>query len=385
MQNIMDYLDWRGDVSFACDSFNEVDNLIFSVLVYLDLQGIVPGEAEEGSVALSQVAELLTPTDSQSISPVTRSFFSQVPILLEKAAQSARFRDVRLSRYVDQVDFERTKQFSVVVFSINSGQHFVAFSGTDDTLTGWKEDMQMSFKDVVPAQTQAAHYLKNAMESLEGHFYLGGHSKGGNLAVYAGSHATPEMRDRIIAIYNNDGPGFQTSIIQSEGYQSIVARVMTFLPKSSVVGMLLEHCEEYKVVNSDEIGMMQHNAFSWEVKGPNFVYEEGLSKNSLSLNTAIRSWLDQVPMEERSEFVEALFELLQATGARTVSELSQERLAGAKTMITTYRNLDPLTQSHLKNILETLFSESQKVLRSSISEEVSSLISKTISKKKENV
>lgn len=44
MANIMDYMDWRGDLSFEADEFNEVDNLILAQLAYVDFEGIVTAE-----------------------------------------------------------------------------------------------------------------------------------------------------------------------------------------------------------------------------------------------------------------------------------------------------------------------------------------------------
>ncbi|MGV8049416.1 MAG: DUF2974 domain-containing protein [Anaerolineaceae bacterium] len=378
MHNIQDYLDWRGDLTFANDPFNEVDNLVFSVFSYLDFEGVVPNENETGFIFLAEAATHLAKKLDTQTATVTRSFFSQIPLLFEKAAKSNRYGGIRLSHYINQIELEQVEQFSAVVFSITDRQHFVAFSGTDDTLAGWKEDLEMSFLDEVPAQKSAATYLEKIMADLPGEYYLGGHSKGGNLAVYAASFAGENRQDRILGIYNNDGPGFQSKTIQSKGYQNIIAKITTYLPKSSVVGMLLEHFGEYKVVHSDEAGVMQHNAFSWEVQGNHFVYAEGLSKSSLTINTTIRAWLNQISMEERAEFVHALFDVLQATGAETVSDLSQEKLASAKTMIQTYRNLEPTTQSNLRKVIEIFFSESQRVMW----EEISSMITKKLPRKK---
>jgi len=376
MLNLFDYLEWRGDLSFARDSFNEVDNLIMSVLAYVKFEEIVPLETGVGTIPLLKAAERLRETMEEPSSFYSIPFFNQIPKLLFKAAESKRFRDIKLSGYVNQIDYEQSKQFSAVVFSINSKLHFIAFRGTDDSLAGWKEDFQMSFMEEVQAQNQAVIYLERILSNLAGDFYLGGHSKGGNLAVYAASHEPKNIQDRIIGIYNNEGPGFQTNIIQSEGYQSILGKISTLIPKSSVVGMLLEHGEEYRVVSSSETGIVQHNPFSWEVKGRNFVYEKGLTKDSLNINKVLRAWLNQLSMEERAQFVDALFDIIQATGAKTIGELSKEKLALANSMIKTYKNMDTLTQSHLKNSVEIFFKESQKVIKNSINEDINSLFSK---------
>lgn len=152
IHNIFDYLEWRGDLSFARDSFNEVDNLIMSVLAYLEFDGIVPREIDRGSIPLLKVAERLSETIDKPSPLDYNPFFKQIPKLLLKAAKSTRYRDIELSSYVNQVDYEQSKQFSAVVFSINKEQHFMAFRGTDDSLIGWKEDFQMSFRDEVQAQ-----------------------------------------------------------------------------------------------------------------------------------------------------------------------------------------------------------------------------------------
>lgn len=382
MPNILDYLDWRGDLEFQRDPLNEVDNLVFSVLSYMDFAGAVPTLEEAGSVSLADAAETLKQMPEQITAPITSAFFSRLPVLLEKCAGSARYRDVRLSHYVNRVSFDEAEQFSALVFSTDDTTHFVAFSGTDDTLVGWKEDLEMSFRDVVPAQRSAVEYLDLVMSHLPGVFYLGGHSKGGNLAVFAGANISSEMQPSILLMYNNDGPGFQRAVIESPGYQRVANKILTFLPKSSVVGMLLNQSGHYHVVDSDETGFMQHNAFSWEVIGRTFVYQEGLSTASLKFNSALREWLDTVSLEEREDFVTVLFTILEATGARTLKDFTQDKLTNAKAMIATFKQLEPETQGLMKSLLETFFSEIQKVLRSSITESISSLITRTFARKR---
>jgi hypothetical protein len=376
MQNILDYLDWRGDITFEQDGLNEVDNLILSSLAYLEFGGIVPPETNPNGISLSDIEKQHSAQIDTFILLDHNPFFKRLPELFHKAARSQRYRGVKLSGYVNEINQKQSEQFSAVVFSMSSNLHFIAFRGTDDTIIGWKEDFQMSFMDEVPAQKQAGIYLNGVCSQLAGRFYAGGHSKGGNLAVYAAAHADKIAGDRIVAIYNNDGPGFQTNILKSAGCQSMLYKINTLIPKSSIVGMLLEHCGGYKVISSNETGIMQHNAFSWEVRGPNFVYEQGLTKNSLNLNLTVRAWLDQLSMEQRSQFVNALFDAIQATGAKTVRELSREKLAIAGAMIKTYSHLDSQTRSHLRNTIDLFFKESRKTINKTIATDLDSLLSK---------
>lgn len=385
MHNIIDYLDWRGDLSFARDGFNEVDNLIFSVLAYIEFDGIVSSEAEgnSNSISLAKAGEhYFKDLIEQPPQNIVNPFFREIPKLLLKASLTARFKDIQLSSYVNQIDHKICNQFSATVFSIHQEEHFIAFRGTDDTLAGWKEDFQMSFQDEVKAQKDAVAYVEKLVANYPGNLYLGGHSKGGNLAVYAAAAMPTDVQDRIIGVYNNDGPGFLTHVIESEGYRRILDRIHTFIPKSSVVGMLLEHGEEYITVNSNGMGLMQHNAFFWEVRGIHFAYEKGLTKGSKNFNKTVRLWLNQLSMEQRAEFVDVLFDILHATGAMTVSDLSMKKLSLANDMIKSYKTLDPLTKAHLKKALKIFFDKTQKVWITSFEADVASLLARAPTKRK---
>ena len=376
MQNILDYLDWRGDISFEKDGFNEVDNLILSTLSYLDYGGIIPEMVEEDAVTLSEIIDRVVDSVDENSVNYQNPFFKPIPDLFIKVAQSVRFGDVRISCYVNQVDHEHWAQFSAVVFSFHKEKHYVAFRGTDDTLAGWKEDFLMSFMDEVQAQRDAVDYLKYIVPYFDGELYLGGHSKGGNLAVYAASYMEETVRKRIPVIYNNDGPGFQGSFLKNVGYKNILSRISTIIPKSSIVGLLFEHREGYTIVNSDEKGIMQHNVFSWEVKGTHFVYHEQLEKSSIHFNKALRLWLKKLPLLERSQFVDALFNIIYASGAMTISELTVERLAAVEGMIKSYKNLEPETKKFLKKTIRAFFRERQKVLRYSVGMDINLLLSR---------
>jgi len=381
MANIFDYLEWRGDLSFESDGFNEVDNLILSILAYVEYEGLVPREIDGCRTTLSRVAEYYQTHRFGSPAFYDNPFFNQIPDLLQKTAAAERFHDIELSGYVNQIDDENTNQFSALVFSIAAGLHYISFRGTDDTIAGWKEDFEMSFMYEIPSQKQAAEYINAVCPNLEGGFYLGGHSKGGNLAVYAATQVAEEIRDRIKGIFNNDGPGFQAHVIQGKGYQSMLGRINTYVPKSSVVGILLEHGEEYKVVRSGGLGIMQHNALNWEVKGPGFVYENELTRNSRDTDKALRAWLSNLSIEQRANFIDALFDIIQATGAHTLSELSKEKLNAIDTMVKTFKNMDPSSQAILKGTIDTFFKERQKVFIKSIGDGFDSLLSRKGNKK----
>jgi hypothetical protein len=377
MQNVFDYLDWRGDLSFERDPFNEIDNLIFSILAYAQLDGIVPAEGDNNrAMALSAVAGKYAQRLFQLPSVDHNPFLRQIPALLAKAADSKRFGPVLLSNYVNQLDSEIVKQFSAVVFSINRRLHYVAFRGTDDSLAGWKEDFLMSFRSEVEAQKQADLYLRRVAPRLRGRLYLGGHSKGGNLAIFAATRSPVKLDRRIAGIYNNDGPGFLPAFVRQQRYQQCLPKIRTLVPQSSIVGMLLEHRESYQVIACDEPIILQHNPLTWKVRGTAFEPSEGLAKDSVVLRDSIRGVLDKVTLEQRAQFVNALFDIIHGSGARTVGDLSREKLSLAVNLIKTYRSMDSETQQVLKQAVELLFGESHRVLKTVLSKDLNALIAK---------
>jgi hypothetical protein len=380
MNNILDYLEWRGDLSFEQDPFNEVDNLILSTLAYIDFDGIVSFEVKSGRVVLADIAQKAYDAIDLEAPSSKNPFFVQIPGLLCKVAATVRFGRLELSNYINRINFDNSEQFSAIVFSLSNNLHYIAFRGTDDTLIGWKEDFQMSFMDVVQAQKDAVEYVKYILHDLEGSIYLGGHSKGGNLAVYAAA-SLEEVNDRILAVYNNDGPGFQEKFLESEGYHNVLNKLHTIMPKSSIVGMLMEHLENYVVVNSNQIGIGQHNVFSWEVLGNHFVYKPSLKKSSIILNRAIRGWLSKISVEERATFVEEMFDIIYSTGLITVSALSTEKQTAANGMIKAYKNMNPETKKFMKKLIYLFVEEGQKVLKLSIEEDINLL---RINKKQNN-
>ena len=373
MGNIFDYLQWRGDLDFNRDDFNEVDNLILSLLSYLEFEGLVSDKIDGKKIPLSKVAEHFKTHKFKSPAFYGNPFFVRIPELLQKAVETHRFSDVQLSGYVNEINYDQSNQFSALVFSLDNLHHFIAFRGTDDTLAGWKEDFQMSFMEEVPAQKQAAAYVNSIIPKIKGQICLGGHSKGGNLAVYGAIKSNEKIRDSIVSVYNNDGPGFQANVIQSPGYQSMLNKIHTFIPKSSIVGLLLEHGEEYKVIGSSGVAIMQHNLLNWKISGAHFIYENGLTNNSRNFDKALSSWLNQLSIEQRTDFVDALFEIIQATGAQTLSQLSREKINSVEIMVKTYKNMDPTVQRLLKVTIEAFFMESKNVLQKSIEKNLNML------------
>lgn len=317
MSALFEYLDWRGDLDFRTVHPNAVDMLIFSALAYLNFDDIVPAEAN-GSVPLTEAAQrLLSMEDAQERCRVKKDL-----TLLEKAAQTLRFGSCRIGCYRNVLVPEEEIQFASVTFLLSDGSAVVTYRGTDYTLTGWKEDFNMSFQDAVPAQLAALEYLHDFADASTQPLHLCGHSKGGNLAAYAAAKAEPVIQRRIVGVHNNDGPGFREAMMEDPGYQAILPRLYTYVPQSSVFGMMLEHEEPFQVVKSKQVGgLLQHDPYSWEVMGGDFIRMEETTDNARLLDTTLKAWMSEMTVEERNTLVDAVFDLLGSGGAEDAREL----------------------------------------------------------------
>ena len=325
MANIFDYLDWRGDLTLSERAFNEVDNLILAEICYLDLSGFAPAGFETQQVTLREAWDAYfaahPTTDMGVLVP------DQIPVLVQKAAQTARFGSLRLLGYVNRIDEETQTQFSAMTMLLPDGSAYVAFRGTDDTIVGWKEDFNMAFTPEIPAQRYAADYLQQAAAALAFRpLLVGGHSKGGNLAVYSAVFCSEAVQNQLMRVYNNDGPGFQEKILQTEGYRRIKPRIKTILSQNAMVGTLLWNDCDYTVVKSTAALLGAHDGFTWETTPTSFVRCENLSPSARAFDRAMEEVLVGMSMAERQEFIEEFFGTLTATGAVTLSDLSARML-----------------------------------------------------------
>lgn len=364
MANIMDYLDWRGDLTLAQSPFNEVDNLILSQLVYINFDYIVPSKWIDAHITIREAAILyFSMYSKEQIEQLSYMVRISIP-LLSKLAMSPRFADARLSKFENMIDLDRTKQFAAMHIELDDGSLFVAFRSTDNTIVGWKENFNMSISMPVAAQYEAVCYLEDTAEGRNSLLRLGGHSKGGNLAVYASVMCRPDIKQRIVEVYNHDGPGFDEKMIKSEAYQQMLHKIRTIIPQSSIVGMLLEHEEEYTVVQSNASILVQHEAYSWEVLGNSFVKGESLEKKSEFVDQTLKSWLAGLDKKERTSFVSALFHVFDVGDIRTFEDLSRARWQKINNMIRAL-NQSSEYKAVLMRALRLLLKEARKVFMAS--------------------
>ena len=356
MADICEYLDWRGDLTFSAAPFCEVDNLILSMLSFIDFSPALTSDPTGTPVKLKDCRAAIDEKypDGMYLGEVVPK---QINRLFHKAAESVRFRDVYTTCFRDVIREADVTQFAAVTFVLPDPDStvFAAFRGTDDTLVGWREDFRLSYSHPVEAQRLAVEYLADVASVFRGRLMTGGHSKGGNLAVYAAAFSPKEVRGRVAAAYSNDGPGFLSEIISSEEFREIEPRVTTFVPQSSVVGLLLGHNDRYQVIESGTAnGLMQHDPFSWKVSGPSFVHLDELSADGKRHDEAFSEWLDGISPEDRRSFTDTLFTILESTGAKTVTDLANDRMGKIAAAVKAYAGLEKSARDNFVLFLRRL-------------------------------
>ncbi len=322
MSNIMDYLAWRGDLTMKQSPFNCVDNLILSTLSYIDFDQTGIDLSGKCDVTIKEAGEKFAFLHADEKMNPGRIIPVAIFELFDILSRCQRFCDMKLSYYVNQVDEKEEKQFSAITVELGDGNFCIAFRGTDDTIVGWKEDFNMCFKSPVPSQMQAVEYLHQIARGKRGRIYMGGHSKGGNLAIYAAVFTTPLIKRRIRQVCSFDSPGFTKEILESDSFFGIAPKIKSIVPQSSMIGMLFERDEEYDVVASTQIGLFQHDMFSWQVMGDDFVYVDDISTSSSRVEYRMKEFIQSMSYEEREKFVEEIFSVVEQTGAKTLSQLT---------------------------------------------------------------
>lgn len=356
MATLFDYLAWRGDLTFEQSDINEVDSLIFSMISYIGFDGILTEHTDKHPLSLLSAARQYVRAHREKNESIGLLLPRQIVTLMARAAKTRRFGNVRMIGYTNEICEGEQMQFSAVTFLTDNGKSFLAFRGTDDTLVGWKEDFNMSFLHPIPAQLAAADYLSRIAEQTEGPILLGGHSKGGNLAVFAAVEAPEHLRERIEAVYNNDGPGFTSDFIESEKYRSSRERIHTIVPQSSVIGMLLEHEEAYEVIQSSAQGLFQHSGLSWQVQGPSFVHLDTVTEESRKIDQGLKKWLGEMTVEQRTLFIDSIYERLIAEDAKTLTDLERDK----RKLLRAWNQLDAESKTMVKRCVSILLKEKSK-------------------------
>lgn len=338
MADYLDYLDWRGDLTFAQSPLNEVDNYILCKLGCPDFTGIIPADGEIAlSEAVAMYDEALGDRDAEEVlGPLASPYIMPV---IRRLPQTVRFGDLKVCDFVNIIDNVNSEQFSALTILLPDGTRFVTFRGTGDTIVSWKEDFLMGVEDTVPAQRDAVKYLLKESRRSRRKLMVGGHSKGGNLAVYASMKMPPKVQARIISIYNNDGPGFRKDVSQTPEYLRIKPVLHTLVSQHTTIGKLLHYEKDCTIVKSSQYGVGAHDGFNWEVWGTEFVRCDDFAFASKAFETAMNETLDTMNDDERRDFIENFFGRLTSSGAQTLSDLNEHKMREAAELALGVREL----------------------------------------------
>lgn len=402
MANINEYLDWRGDVPFSIDPFNDVDNLILSELAYTDFEGIVPPPGSGESIALREAYEAFFQRHTRAEVEAETTFYHMAPFVMDHLVASRRFQNLRLANYVNLIDEAKDAQFSAITFLLGrevpialdcagDATHariqlpaderetaYVAYRGTDDSIVGWKEDLNLSYQLRTSGQQSAVHYLDELFRGSCLRLLVGGHSKGGNFAVYASAFCDPAVRRQICRIYTNDGPGFLPEITESAAYQRIQPMIVSTIPENSLIGILLTSDIDHHVVQATGMGIMQHDPLSWQVYGNHFVEAESRTAASLAAERGMRTWLEELSIDQRILFIETLFDAFQSGGAHTFTELFEDKARLIADMLRVAASLPKEKQQELRSILGEFARIGARVLITGARENTTTIAEKLI-------
>ena len=367
--DMLDYINWRGDLSFEDSAFNDIDAVILCQILYLNFDGFFKDSGFKDFTKISELAErFINADDFKTRSDTGVLINKQTVDLLKAAGKSKRFSEIKAAGYISVLDLSMEEQFSAITYIIKNKTNFVAYRGTDDNIVGWKEDFNLAIHDIVPSQKDAQEYLKRAARNLNGVFYIGGHSKGGNLAVYAAAASPSGIQKRIQTIYNFDGPGFTEDKINSPQFKSIIPKILSFHPQLSIVGMLFKRAGKCLIVKSFENGIMQHDMFSWTLLGKTFIMLDKFEKESEFFNSTVNTWINGLDIEKRKLFIDTVFDIIASTNARTNTELEKNIPENSIRIISAVRKLDPDVREAVRSTIFELFNVINRKLPEFLSE-----------------
>ncbi len=372
MATVADYLDWRGDIPFSADPFNEVDNVLLSLFAYVDLEGVV----EDGeSVSIKEACRRYFTLHTREETASRDSYVRLVPFLMEKAAGTRRYAETVLHHYVNIIDADVDEQMSAMTFDLEDGTGYVSYRGTDGSFVGWREDFNLAWMRQTSGQKHAADYLNRIGELSDRPLRVGGHSKGGNFAVYASAFCDASVRERILEADTNDGPGFIQEVAESKEMEEICPKIRSLVPDESLFGLMMYGIYGHEVIKSSARRVFQHDAQTWQVVGNRFERaEKGLTEASILLDKTLTGWVANVEPKQRKKFVDFIFDVLDTSGADTLAELHQNRIRNFAELIRAAHGMDKERRNQFSEVLSVLAKNGKSVLASELKKTIDEVV-----------
>lgn len=348
--SIEDYLKYYKDLSWEEEPFNDVDNLILSLISYVELDFAFE---KKKILTIKEASDMYWNHFDKSTVDKNITMVKKSSYLIKKLATCKRYQNLILLNYENYVD--EKMQFGAVMISLPNDMVYVSFKGTDHNIIGWKEDLQLSYLFPIPSQNRAIEYLNEHIKIQHRKIIVGGHSKGGNLALVSSMYCRPSIQRRIIKIYSNDGPGLRKEQILSKEYQNVVNRFRHIIPKNSLVGVLLSHKNDI-VIDSSAKGFFQHDALTWRCYGGHFI-EVDLHKAAKKRDTFTDNWLELYDDKEREKIVESVFNVFEVCNVTDLREIKNVKMDQILRKIRTLKNVDETTRNLILKTIKELMKQ----------------------------
>lgn len=363
MQGIMQYIEKYGAYSFEELPINEIDAMIFSQLAYIDFEDIVD---ENNCLFLSYSATRYYSKHSDEENENLIGISAKALKILTLCAQTNRFAFVQLCKYVNSVNGEIDKQFCGLSFVIDRDNVLVAFRGTDVTVTGVKESAMLSYMFPVPAQIEALQYFQESAMVFDGKVYVCGHSKGGNLAVFAAVNCSNSLKKHIAGVYEFDAPGFPEWFFERYDYKQIEDKIFSYTPESSMVGRMLYHNKKPIIVKSINSGLKQHQVSSWIIEDGNFVTCDDYDTTSDYVSDYVNDLIEYVGEDDLELFFNTLEYVLEKMDINDFYDLKKFDFYKISTLIDTFLSSDEDKKERFKNIIKRIITDFTKEYLTSV-------------------
>ena len=373
--NIIDYIKWRGDLTMDIVPFNHLDALLFSQLSMLRLDEVLIEEGEQISLSIKKAVKVFKELNIEEKYDLGLILPKEIITAFYMMGESPRYKNLVLDNYVNNICSSEQTQFSALTIDLGYNTRVVSFSGTDDTLIGWKENFNMLFVSTTAGQASSCDYLSKVSRRWR-HIYVCGHSKGANLALYSTLHVNNHVQRKIEKTIGFDGPGLIEDINEIDSFERIIKKVTFYVPDTTIIGALFDHYEEIKVVKSTEKGLYQHDVFSWEVLGTDFIYVDDRTEESKHIEQKIKTMISEIDEATRVRLVNEGYKILSSDTADTLTKLYGEKFR----IVKDYLASDPSVQKAYKKIFLEILRD--KIMRDAIYDNIKGFIKKQKNNKK---
>ncbi len=357
MQNIIDYINHYADFSFEQKPVNEIDALIFSQLAYVNYGAVAGGFDSDVEIKLKTASDIFFSLIDEAVLEKEISIVYKACMLLKQCAGTKRFSNISILKYANNVNDRIDKQFSAVTFYLNKTDALIAFRGTDTSVTGVKESAMLSYMFPVPAQIEGLYYFQEAAMLADRRITVCGHSKGGNLATFAAVNCSNSLKKKIANVYEFDAPGFPEQMIKRYDYIEMKDKIHSYIPQSSIIGCMLYHNSDMKIVKSMNENLKQHQVSSWEIENDKFVFADDTDSTSKFIDKYIKLFCEEIGSDNIESFFETVFDFIENTGIKNYDDIKRFDFSKLIKSLSSLKDIDEEKRNLIENTIRLAVKE----------------------------